>query len=699
MAETFPGDAPMANGQVRSLLRQIRRVIDPRQGGLPDAELLERFVRERDEAAFEVLLWRHGPMVLNLCRRLLHQEQDAEDAFQATFLTLVRKARSIGRADAVASWLYRVAHRIALAARAHSARPINRLLPLLDPAVDETTPDFIWRELRLVLDEEVNRLPSKYRTPFVLCYLEGRTNEEAAQELGCPKGTILSRLSRARERLRRRLLQRGVMLSGTMLACVLTEKAAADKLPSTLVESTLGGASLVAKGKATAGIISTQTSLLMEGAVRAMFVTKLRLAAVVVMALGLLGSGAGVLAHWAGAPLVPAFAQGAGDDDTRQDPRRDFTPPSQRRSEANRMARARMQSLNNLKQIGLAMHNYHDVYGSFPSPAIYGKDGKALLSWRVLLLPYLEQQHLYQQFKLDEPWDGPHNRRLLSAMPKVYAPIVPTRGPQDSTYYQVFVGPDEQQGGAGGGAVLGGAGQALREVGDAKLGGGGSVPPAGAAGTAVVGGTGAGNGGAPGVGPIFVKHHATKLTEITDGTSNTILAIEGGSAVPWTKPQDLPYAADEPLPRLAGEFPDAVLTLFGDGSVHALALNLPEATMRALITRNGGEVVDFEKVHAPTPGGPGRGGDLREENQRLREQLEETNAELDIMRKEVDLLKQRARLRHRAEGQDTGSSELRDENAQLTKVLEQAREEMRRLQASIDALRNAVEPTPTRRRD
>ena len=192
----------MAAGQLRALLQHLRRIVGPQSGGLTDAQLLDRFVDEHDEAAFEVLVWRHGPMVLSVCRRILRHEQDAEDAFQATFLTLVRKARSIGKRQAVAGWLYKVAYRIALEAKTlaskrhvHERQEAGTLEALANQPGTEST---VWRDLRTVLDEEVNRLPEKYRTPLILCYFEGKTYEEAARELGCPKGTVSIRLMRAR---------------------------------------------------------------------------------------------------------------------------------------------------------------------------------------------------------------------------------------------------------------------------------------------------------------------------------------------------------------------------------------------------------------------------------------------------------------------------------------------------------------------
>ena len=209
----------MASEQFAMLLRLLRRRAGEQVGGgLSDGELLGRFVRQRDEAAFEALFWRHGPMVLAVCRRLL-PPADAEDAFQATFLVLVRKATSIGRREAVGAWLYRVAYRVALRARA-TARPVVELPPEGPPAPPDEE-SAAWRDLRPLLDEAIDSLPEKYRTPVVLCYLEGKTHQEAARALGCPKGTVAVRLKRARDRLRRRLDRRGLALPAILLGVLL----------------------------------------------------------------------------------------------------------------------------------------------------------------------------------------------------------------------------------------------------------------------------------------------------------------------------------------------------------------------------------------------------------------------------------------------------------------------------------------------
>jgi RNA polymerase sigma factor (sigma-70 family) len=236
-------------------------------GGLTDAQLLDRFLTKRDEAAFELLVWRHGPMVLRVCRRILRDVHGAEDAFQATFLTLACKAGSIGKQEAVSSWLYKVAYRIALRAQAGVAKRARHEKPMVEclAATGSAPPDeAAWRELGPLLDAEVQRLPEKYRAAFILCYLEGKTNEEAAQELGCPKGTILSRLARARERLRKRLHRRGLALSGMVFPLLLDPKGwSLTGEPPALVESTVRLAlNLVRDPSATDGLAAPLARLL-----------------------------------------------------------------------------------------------------------------------------------------------------------------------------------------------------------------------------------------------------------------------------------------------------------------------------------------------------------------------------------------------------------------------------------------------------
>ena len=259
---------------------------------LTDAECLERFTSGGDEAAFEVLLWRHGPMVLQVCRRLLRQEHDAADAFQATFLTLVRKGKAIGKPEAVASWLYKVAYRVALRARAQSARRTQ--FEQLGLAEHECVADPIEQDLSAVLDLEINRLPARYRVPFVLCYLQGKTNREAAQELDCPEGTVAYRLSWARRRLRDRLTRRGLAVACTGLSLAsLTSARAADHSFRVLVDSTLRGLlSLRVNG---APGVSRRALLLSTEVMRMMRLASWKNVAAVLAVLLVLAGGSGLL--------------------------------------------------------------------------------------------------------------------------------------------------------------------------------------------------------------------------------------------------------------------------------------------------------------------------------------------------------------------------------------------------------------------
>src|SRR5215469_9886075 len=232
------GGRPMPGGELCAVLRYLHKAAALRRaGGLSDGALLERFTARGEEAAFEALLQRHGPMVLGVCRRVLGDVHEAEDAFQATFLVLVRSARSVGKAGSVGSWLHGVAHRTALKARAARAarRRHERRVAVMASKADGA--DVAWAELRQVLDEEVGRLPEACRGPFVLCYLEGKTYDEAARLLGCPKGTVSTRLTRARELLRARLTRRGLALSAGLLATALCQ-GAAPAVPPALAAAT-----------------------------------------------------------------------------------------------------------------------------------------------------------------------------------------------------------------------------------------------------------------------------------------------------------------------------------------------------------------------------------------------------------------------------------------------------------------------------
>jgi RNA polymerase sigma factor (sigma-70 family) len=246
--------------------------------GPGDQELLGQFL-EGDEAAsaaaFQALVTRHGPMVLGVCRHILERLHDAEDAFQATFLVLARNAGTIRDRRVLARWLYEVAYRIAVRAKTRSTRRKNQekeaaaMSAVAAGHTPETDP--AWNELRPVLHEEVNRLPEKYRSAVVLCYLEGRTNEEAAEMLRWPVGTVKGRLSRAREMLRSRLTRRGLAISATFLATRLSQNTVfAEVVPARLIELTSYNAlAFTHGGHAGAALVSSDVLDLAEDALNA----------------------------------------------------------------------------------------------------------------------------------------------------------------------------------------------------------------------------------------------------------------------------------------------------------------------------------------------------------------------------------------------------------------------------------------------
>ncbi len=296
----------MAGGQLGTLLHYLRKLGGPPRALAPDAQLLERFALHRDEAAFEALVQRFGPMVLGVCRRVLGDSDLTEDAFQATFLALALHAHAIRHRDRLGSWLYGVAYRTATKARVQAARRRARERKVRPPRPAGPLEEVMRRDLRSALDEEVSRLPDKYRGPFVLCYLEGLTNEEAARALGCPPGTVFTRLARARALLRGRLVRRGVTLSAAALGTAASEEATAA-VPAALMGSTRRAAAAVAAGKAAAGgEVSTRAVALAEGVVRAMYLGKLKTAAVLLLAVAVLGAGGASLAYHGLAGTPPA---------------------------------------------------------------------------------------------------------------------------------------------------------------------------------------------------------------------------------------------------------------------------------------------------------------------------------------------------------------------------------------------------------
>jgi RNA polymerase sigma factor (sigma-70 family) len=250
----------------------IQQLIGHDGEGMTDGDLLARFLSQRDEHALAALVRRHAPMVWGVCCRLLHNHQDAEDAFQATFLVLVRKAPDVPR-PAVANWLYGVARQTAIRLRALAAKRGRREVQVINMP-EPTVAEIRDTGLQSVLDEELGRLPDHYRSVIVLCELEGMTRKEAARQLGIPEGSVASRLTRARAMLAKRLTRRGAVFSGGA-AAMLSAGSASASAPPALVASTIKAASLLAARRA-AGEVSARVAALTEGVVRAMFVTKIK---------------------------------------------------------------------------------------------------------------------------------------------------------------------------------------------------------------------------------------------------------------------------------------------------------------------------------------------------------------------------------------------------------------------------------------
>jgi RNA polymerase sigma factor (sigma-70 family) len=283
----------MAASKLSEVIEHLRRAVLLREGAdLTDGQLLECFVSCQEPAALEALVRRHGPMVWGVCQRILCNHHDAEDAFQATFLVLVRKAKSIYPRAKVGNWLYGVANQTALKARATRAkRRVRERLVTQMPEPAATEHD-LWSDLQPLLDQELSRLPEHYRTAIVLCELEGKTVKEAARQLGIPEGTIASRLARARTMLAKRLARHGLAVSGGILATVLAQKAVSAGVPTPVLSSTIKAVTQIAAGQTAAtGLVSAKVAVLTEQVVKAMFLSKLKLTAALLLAASVIVAG------------------------------------------------------------------------------------------------------------------------------------------------------------------------------------------------------------------------------------------------------------------------------------------------------------------------------------------------------------------------------------------------------------------------
>jgi RNA polymerase sigma factor (sigma-70 family) len=286
------------------VVEQVCALIDRQRGQeQSDEELLERFATRRDEPAFAALVQRHGPLVLGVCRRVLGNSADADDAFQATFLTLACQVRSLRCPQALASWLYRVAYLASVRARRRKARRTAQESQAMSAARPDPETEITWRELGPILDEAMNRLPEKYRTALVLCGLQGKSAEKAAAELGCPIGSISHRLAKARDLLRRRLARSGFAVPAVLLGAIPTEQATAA-VSSTLAETTVRHALLLAAGGAVQQeVLGIGVANLLQETMQAMLMNKLKIVGAFLLLLSAVGAAIGVgVSHWASPP-------------------------------------------------------------------------------------------------------------------------------------------------------------------------------------------------------------------------------------------------------------------------------------------------------------------------------------------------------------------------------------------------------------
>ena len=536
--------------------RELRAIIDGGTvAGLTDGQLLERLASHQSaeaELAFTALVTRHGPLVFGVCQSLLRNPHDAEDAFQATFMVLARKAGSIRQPDRLGPWLHGVAHRTARRLKDKNARRKSYEAEAAvyrdraHPSNGSTRhPSALANHDEIeALHREIERLPARYKTAIVLCDLQGLTHEEAARRLGRRVGTISSQVSRARERLRRRLDRRGLAYPSGIVAAAI-DSTRPSVLPKVLVGSTVKNVMSVSTGLA-AGSVPTSIVSLSQGVLRSMLFAKIGLGFAALLGLGVAATGVGVGVGVVGRAPQPAPQQPAPDRPAlNPEPVAVTAAAPQPKVEEEEPARETdliVRSATNLKRIAKAIHAYLGANNNFPAAAIVSRNGTPLLSWRVAILPYLgeSEKALYGQFKLSEPWDSPNNKALLAKMPKVYAPAVAIDGEKDKnvTHYLGFVG-----------------------------------------------------GGA-----LFERDQMVSINSVTDGTSNTLMIAEAVTGVPWTKPEDLTFTRRSLLPQLGGQFKEGFVGVTADGALRLFKKSLDPTLLVEMITRGGGEIIDLSNA-------------------------------------------------------------------------------------------------------
>jgi RNA polymerase sigma factor (sigma-70 family) len=515
----------VADSRLTDLLSHLRAGLASQEASRSDHEALQAFLARQDEAAFESIMKRHGPMVYRVCQRVLHHAHDAEEAFQATFLVLARQAKSIGKSESLASWLHGVAFRVAKRLRRDAARQRSRELAATLANVPDPADDLLWRDVQFFLEKEIDSLPENYRRVFILCILEGRSRPEVARELGLNENTVSSRLARAGERLQQRLATRGISLSAVMAALTLAETGSGSALSQGLLLETSRAATQYAAHQPITGL-SPLTQQLAKDTARTMTLSKFSYFAGSFALAGMLAFTAWGLSQEKEKPQGTPLPNGRIAVVPDPEPKQLVADSTQRK-----------RSLSNLTKLMTAMNAYYKANGRFPSKSFVGSKPD-LLSWRVALLPYLGHEGLYKQFKLEEPWDSEHNKKLLSQMPEVYRAGFE---PKDSfdTYYQRI---------------------AFKMVAYGKENG------------------------------VEKRYEWLQFSErvvekenplgnhldVIDGASKTISIFECGPAVPWTKPADFQWNEHfiKPIePRLVFPFSNECHVVAYDGSAYSIPSN------------------------------------------------------------------------------------------------------------------------------
>lgn len=400
------------------LMQYLRRVARGGDGAeLSDGQLLDCFLVRHDDSAFAALMQRHGPMVWCVCRRLLASQHDCEDAFQATFLVLARKAASIQPREHVGNWLYGVAYRTALRAKMLNAKRLQKEKEAAKSVEASDADAADWLELLPYLDRELNRLPDKYRLPIVLCDLQGRSRKEVACRLAIPEGTLSSRLATGRKRLAERMRQHGLFLAGGALAGLLAQQAASNAAPAGLMVATIRAAMLMESGRVLAGVVSTTVAFLMESTVKSMLLNKLRSIALLLLAVAILTTGAGLPIYriWAKAP-AESMQEAADDEKTI-----DKNSPKEKKDGERRDIRGSGKIVT--KEIKAADFTTVAVGSVFSATITQGDAFRVTITADDNLFPYIKAEKKDSEFRvsLDGKDKSFHNTTLKATitMPRI----------------------------------------------------------------------------------------------------------------------------------------------------------------------------------------------------------------------------------------------------------------------------------------